>query len=332
VLGHAPGHHVAGGEFLLLRLVVGHEAVAVGVLEQAAVAPAALGDQDAGGDDGGGVELHRLHVAQAGDAGFQGQGGAHALVDEGVGADAPDAAVAPRGDDRGLRQVGREFAGDQVAHHGAMAAVAVVDQGQGLDPLPHRDGLADDPVGHRVEHGVAGAVGGVAGAPFLGAAEIPGGDEAVGRVLLGKGHALAVDHHLVVAPPDPVPGHAPGRQLPRRLGRHVGEHAGDQLVAAPVGAAHRVLEMDVLVVPLALDAVGQAGLHAALGGDGMGALGRHQGQDQGFQAAPPDADGGALAGQSAADDQRVGVDEVHAITVGADNKSVPPSPKAPVRG
>jgi hypothetical protein len=64
VLFHAARHHVAGGELLLLRLVVGHEAVAGGVAQQAAVAPAALGDQDAGREDGGRVELHRLHVAQ----------------------------------------------------------------------------------------------------------------------------------------------------------------------------------------------------------------------------------------------------------------------------
>jgi hypothetical protein len=83
------------------------------------------------------------------------------------------------------------------------------------------------------------------------------------------------------------------------------------LVAAPVGTAHGVFEMHVLVVALALDAVGQTGLHAALRGDRMRTLGRHQRQDQRFQAAPLGADGGAQTGQTAADHQHIGMDDLH---------------------
>jgi hypothetical protein len=87
--------HVARGEFLLLGLVVGHEAVAVRVAQQAAVAAAAFGDQDAGREDAGGVELHRLHVAQRTAPVSSAMACADALADGGVGGDAVDAPVAP---------------------------------------------------------------------------------------------------------------------------------------------------------------------------------------------------------------------------------------------
>ena len=51
VLFHPARDDVARRELLFLRLVVGHEAMAVDVLQQAAVAAAALGDQDAGRKD-----------------------------------------------------------------------------------------------------------------------------------------------------------------------------------------------------------------------------------------------------------------------------------------
>src|SRR6202011_2269298 len=47
VLLHAPGNDIAKGELLSLRLVVGHEALALGVAQQSAVAAAAFGDQNA---------------------------------------------------------------------------------------------------------------------------------------------------------------------------------------------------------------------------------------------------------------------------------------------
>ena len=40
VLFHAPGYHVPGGQFALLRFIVGHEAVLAAVQQQATVTPA----------------------------------------------------------------------------------------------------------------------------------------------------------------------------------------------------------------------------------------------------------------------------------------------------
>jgi hypothetical protein len=114
-----------------------------------------------------------------------------------------------------------------------------------------------------------------------------------------------------VAGLDAVPRHAPGRQFAHRLGRHVGEHARDFLVVAPVAAAHGVLEMHVLVVAGALQGIGQAGLHAALGGGRMRTLGRHQAEDDHLLAALLRCQRGAQTGQSAADDEDVAMDDFH---------------------
>ena len=193
---HAPRHHVARGQFLLLGLVVGHEAVAVDVEQQAAVAAAAFGDQDAGREDAGGVELHRLHVAQRGLPGLERDGHADAFADDGVGGDAVQPAGAAGGDHRGLGDVGAELARHQVAHHRAVAAAAVVDQRDGLHALVHRDRFGDGAVADREQHRVAGAVADIAGAPLLGAAEVALRDQAVRLVALGQRDLLAVDDDL----------------------------------------------------------------------------------------------------------------------------------------
>ena len=74
VLFHAARDHVAGRQLFFLRLIVGHEAMAVDVLQQTAVAPGALGEEDAGRKGRGRMKLHRLHVAEGGDPGLQSDG------------------------------------------------------------------------------------------------------------------------------------------------------------------------------------------------------------------------------------------------------------------
>ena len=86
----------------------------------------------------------------------------------------------------------------------------------------------------------------------------------MGFVALGDGDFLPVDDDVAIASGYAAPGHAPGRQLAHRFGRGIDEHAHDLLVGAPVAAAHRVFEVHVFVVALALDDVGEACLHAAL--------------------------------------------------------------------
>ena len=311
VLGHAARDHVARGELGLLGFVVGHEAVAVHVAQHPAVTATAFGDEDAGRHDGGGMELHRLHVAEPRHPGLERDRRADAFVDDGIGRHPVDAAIAAGGDHRGAGQPGRELAADQVAHHRALAAPAVVDQRNRLATLVHRDRLGHRAVAQRVQHGVTGAVRGIAGAPLAGAAEVAGGDQAVGLVALGEYHPLAIDDRLGAAALDAVPGHAPGRELAHRLGCHVGKHARHELVAAPVGAAHGVLEMQVLVVARAAHGVAEAGLHATLGSHRVRTLGGHQREDAHLQPAAARADRAAQPGEAAADHQHIGMTDLH---------------------
>ena len=308
---HAARDDVARRKLLLLGLVVGHEAMPVGVLEQPAVAAAAFGDEDAGGKDRGRMELHRFHVAERRDAGLERDRAADAFADHAVGRHPIEPSRPARGDDRRLRDVGAQLARGEVASDRPVAAAAFMDQRDRFHALVDGDRLGDRAVAHRVEHGVAGAVRDVAGAPLLRAAEVALGDQAVRLVALGEGDLLAVDDHLAVAAGDAAPRHAPRRELAHRLGRGVDEHPHDALVGAPVAAAHRVLEVHVLVVALPLDDVGERGLHAALRRRRVGALRRHQGQDDRVVAAPLRADRDAQAGETAADREHIGVDDLH---------------------
>ena len=56
--------HVARGQVLLVRRILGHEPLALAVGEKAAFAARPFGDQDAGAVDAGGMELDEFHVLQ----------------------------------------------------------------------------------------------------------------------------------------------------------------------------------------------------------------------------------------------------------------------------
>jgi hypothetical protein len=186
-----------------------------------------------------------------------------------------------------------------------------VDQRDRLGPLVHGNRRADRLIAHRLQHGVARSVRHVAGAPLLGAPEVALRDKAVRLVAFGDRHLLIVDDDGTVALAHAAPRQAPRGQLAHRLRRGVDEHPHDALVGAPVAAAHRVLEVHVLVVALALDHVAERGLHPSLSGRRVRALRRHQRQDDHVVAATLGADGHAQPGEAAADDEDVGVDHLH---------------------
>ena len=155
---------------------------------------------------------------------------------------------------------------------------------------------------HGVLEDVAGAVGGEAGAPLGGAAELALGDEAgLFLQVLDLGavgqNSLAGDY--------PGPGHAPIRHLAHRLRGQLAEEASHVLLAAPVGALDRVLKMDLGVVAVAHGHVAQGGLHAALGRGAVGAPGRHQAEDGDGVAGHGGLDGHPLSRQAGADDQNI---------------------------
>ena len=276
VLDHAARDHVARGQFRLVRLVVGHEAVFVAVQQGAAVATAAFGNQNVGGHGARGVKLHGFHVAEFRHAGIQRQRQARPFADDGVGRGAVDAPVPAGCHQRGPREVGTQFAGAQAAHDGPVAGFAVVDQRDGFRPVVHGHAKLRGAVVHGVQHRVARAVGRVAGAPLGRAAEGARVDEAVVFGLFGGLEGLAALPVGVRARHNTVPRHPPVGQAAHFDGGRFHEHAGHFLVRAPVGAFHGVQKVHVGAVAVAHDGVAKGSLHAALRGHGMRAPRGHQ--------------------------------------------------------
>ncbi len=157
-----------------------------------------------------------------------------------------------------------------------MAAAAVMDQCHRLLALMDGDLFGIGAVAQGIEHGVTGAIGSVAGAPFFGTTKVTGGDQAMGLIGGRQGLALAIDYDIMVAPGDTVPGDAPGSKFPYRFGCHVGKQAGNLLVATPVTTTNGVLEVDIFVIAHPFDAIAQACLHATLGSYRVRAFGWHQ--------------------------------------------------------
>src|SRR5262249_32702961 len=147
-----------------------------------------------------------------------------------------------------LGDVSCQLSSNEISNYRPVAARAVVDQGDGFRALMHRNLAGNRLITHGSKHGMAGAVGDVAGAPLVGAAEGTLGDQAVGCIALGDGDFLTVDDDLAIAPLHATPRQAPRRQLAYRFGCSVDEHPHDFLVGAPIAAAHRIFEVHVLVV------------------------------------------------------------------------------------
>src|SRR5690606_35182870 len=195
--GHRTRHHVARGQVLVVRRVALHEALAVGVAQDAAFAADAFGDQAAGAVDAGRVELHELHVLQrqAG-AGHQ----AAAVAGAGVrgGRAEVGAAVAAGGQHHavGAEQVQRAF-GHVQRQHAAAHALLVHDQVE-REVLDHEAGVVRQRLlVQGVQDGVAGAVGSRAGA-LRGRTLAVAGGHAAERTLVDLAVLGAGERHAVV--------------------------------------------------------------------------------------------------------------------------------------
>ena len=80
--------------------------MAVDVLQQPAVAAGALGEQDAGRKGRRRMKLHRLHIAEGGDSGLEGDGGGDAFGDHRIGGHAVEPSRAAAGNRSRLGDVG----------------------------------------------------------------------------------------------------------------------------------------------------------------------------------------------------------------------------------
>ena len=135
-----------------------HEAFFVHVEQGAAVAPAALGDEDFAWHYAGWVELHGLHVAHGHHAGVEGGDVPPAIADDRVGGAGVKPPETPGGDDRGLGQVHVQLPRAKAARHRAKAGLAVVDEGDGLGLVVHLHAKLGADIVDGEQHAVAGAV------------------------------------------------------------------------------------------------------------------------------------------------------------------------------
>ena len=160
-----PGHHVAGGELLLLRVVLEHEPLAIAVLQIAAFTPDRLGDQDAANpgrpDHAGRMELHHLRIEHL-RPGVEAHGDAVAGAFPGVRGDFEDPAPAAGRQDDGLRSKGDEAAVDPVIAEGADHAVSLLEQSGQSDLHVDLDAELHHPVLQAADHFQPGAVAHVA--------------------------------------------------------------------------------------------------------------------------------------------------------------------------
>ena len=287
--GHGAGDHVARGQVLGVRRIALHEALAAAVGEIGALAARALGDEDAGAVDARRVELHELHV-------FQGKTGAQhhgvAVARAGVRARAGEvgAAVAAGGEDGLLGAEAMQAAVVELEGDDAAAGAILVHQQVDGEILDEELGRVLQRLAvQRVQHGVAGAVGGGAGALRRRAFAIFRGHAAEGAL---------VDTAVLGA----AEGHAVVLELVDGFRRVAAEVFDGVLVAEPVGALDGVVHVPAPVVGAH---VAERGGDAALGRDRVRAGGKHLGDAGGAQAGLGAAKRRAQARAAGADDDHV---------------------------
>ena len=269
------GLRVLGAEHV--RHVVEHEPLALAVAQDPAVTADRLGDQDAldrrRPDHAGRVQLHELHVQQAG----PGQQGERVPV--------PGVLPGVRGHLVGLADAaGGQHHGRRLEQHELAGAPDVAERARDLPGVQHQPG--DRGLGEHLDHGLGIAVLDrvlllqrdhplLQGADHLQAG--PVADVGQPRVLVPAEVPLA---DLAVL--GPVEQRAPGLQLPDPVRRLLGVQFGHPPVVQELAAAHRVAEVDLPVV-VGVD-VAHGGGAAALGHDRVRLAEQRLGDDRGLLA------------------------------------------------
>ena len=286
-------HHVARREVLDGGGVPLHEALAVLVAQDAALAARALGEQDAHLPDAGRVELVELHVLQREALAVDDP---HAVPGEGVGVGRhlEDLAEAAGGEQHRLGLEDVDLAGGQlVGHDPARARPSFEQQVEDVELVVELDAVLDALLEQRLQDHVTGAVGGEAGPAHRGLAvvagvpaEAPLVDAALRRAVERQAHLLEVQDRV-----DRLPAH------------HLGSVLVDEVVAALDG-------VEGVPLPVVLLDVGEGGAHAALRRAGVGARRVELGEDSGARALAG-LEGGAHPGATGADDDGVVAVELH---------------------
>ena len=296
---HRTRNDVAAGEVLRAGRIALHEALALGIGQIAALAACALGDEHARTVDARRVELDEFHVLQR-------QAGAqhHAAAIAGAGMRAGGGEVAPAiAARRQHHSLGTEAVDRAVVEaHGDHADAFLFAVRPGLHDQVERE-IFDEEVGvvleallvERVQHGVAGTVGGGAGALHR---------RAFAHVLHVPAEGALVDRAVVIA----AEGHAGMFEFVDRLRRLAHEIFDRVLVAQPVGALDGIVHVPRPVVG---GVVAEAGGDPALRGDGV----RTRREDLGDVGSLETAFGGAHRGAQA---RTARADDYHVIGVVGD--------------
>ena len=268
-----------------LRDVIEHEPLALVVLQGAAVAAHALGDENPanGGrpHHPGRVELHELHVDEVGTRPQRGRLAVTGVLPR-VRGDLPGLADAAGGQDDRLGLEEHELAGVAPVAHRARDAVAVLEQALDLALHVDVDALVNRVVLERADHLQPRAVAHVGQPRVAVAAEVALEDQAV----LG-----AIEQR------------APALQLQHAIGRLLGVQLGHAPVVDHLAAAHGVAEVDLPVV--LRPHVAHGGRDAALGHHGVSLAEERLADEANGDALRGGLDGGPQAGTAGPDDDDV---------------------------
>ena len=264
---HRARHDIAGSQILGGRRIALHEALAFGIGEIAAFAARALGDEAAGAINAGRVELHEFHVLQ-GQAGTQHHGIAVAGAGMRRGRREIGAAIAAGCNDRLMRAEAVDGAVIHRQRHDTAAGAIVHDEvecevfDEEFRRVPERLAIK------RMQHGMAGAVG--------------GGTGALRRRAFAEIHHHAAEGALIdLAFLGAREGQAEMLEFVNGGRRIAAEIFDGVLIAQPVGALHRVIHVPA---PVVRPHIGERRGDAALCRDGMGAGRKHLGDAGGLQS------------------------------------------------
>ena len=241
-----------------MRGVAFHEALAVAIHQIAAFAAHAFGDQAAHARNAGGMKLPELHVLQR-QSGAQYHAKPVAGIDHGVAA-VPEHPPCPAGgEQRGARLDQHGFAGFDV-HGGDAEAIAfgIAHQIERKIFVEELRAMLDVLLVQRMQHGVAGAVGGSAGAGGLFAAEILRLPAERALIDLAVVQARKRQAHVF--------------EFVHRAGRFAAHELDRVLVAQPVATLDRVVHVPF---PAVVVDIGERGGNAALRRYGMRTRGKY---------------------------------------------------------
>ncbi len=263
-----------------------HEALAVAIAQDAALAAHGFGDQDAQPHDAGGVELKELHVFQ-GDAAPGAHGRSVAGIGKGVGRDLEHAPESARGEQDGLGGQDVQAAGGQFYGHHPLGGGAVQDQIDHLKFIEKDDFVFDALLVEGLQDHVSGAVGRVTGPPDRPLAEVAGVPAETALVDTTFGGA--------------VEGQTAVFEIVNRLDGLFGQNLGGLLVDQVVAPLDGV---EGVPLGLVLLHVAQGGADAALGRAGVAADGVELGKHRRFRSLTG-FEGGVKPRPARTDDNRV---------------------------